>query len=870
MEAIRIEKFSFKYPQGESMALKNLNIEIPMGEFVTVCGRSGCGKTTLLRCLKPELAPFGEKSGKIVFKGENIDEIPKRETAGGIGFVLQDPESQVVTDKVYHELAFGLENLGVQSGEIRARVAEAASFFGIEDWFHKKVAELSGGQKQLLNLASVMVMNPDVLVLDEPTSQLDPIAAEGFIHALKKINMELGTTIIISEHRLEEVFGISDKVIVLDEGEVFAQGTPREVAAQLTQANHPMKKALPTSMRIYGMVDEGKDFPLTAASGKNWLRKYSKAHQVRPWVERKEETPKNMPAAVCLEDVHFGYDKNLDYVLSGLSCKIYKGEIYAILGGNGVGKTTLASLISGNVKANRGRVTQEGGRIGVLPQNPEVLFLKKTVGEDLFDVLNDSLTMEERNAKVKDMADLCGILQVLHRHPYDLSGGEKQRTALAKVLLLDPDIIILDEPTKGFDAHFKEEFAEILKMLKKWGKTIIMVSHDVEFCAHTADRCALLFDGRIVSEDTPDKFFTNKNFYTTAAHRISKGIIKDAVLAKDVAECCGKTVHETPCEIHMPKREIVQSGVMAEETPKPKTSLTSIFTGIMFFAAFLLVHVFFGDRFTDWKGSLISGIEIILCGCGLYGILPQRQKKDEELLAENKKQKLSKRSKLAVLITLTAIPITVLAGMYLFKDRSYYLISVLVILETMLPFFFAFEGRKPKARELVIISILCAIAIAGRNIFYMLPQFKPALAVVIISGIAFGGEAGFLVGAIYAFASNFFFGQGPWTPWQMLATGMVGFVGGIIFHKGLLRKTKANISIFGAASIVIIYGGILNPASAIMFQPQPTWDIIISSCVAGLPFDLVHATSTAFFLWFMGEIMLDKLDRVKKKYGILR
>jgi energy-coupling factor transport system ATP-binding protein len=282
MESYTIKNLMFSYPQQERLVLDDISFSIRKGQFVVLCGPSGCGKTTLLRQLKTVLAPHGDKSGSVFFEGRLLDELNQREQSALIGFVMQSPENQIVTDKVWHELAFGLESLGYDTPAIRLRVAEMASFFGIQGWFYKNVSELSGGQKQLLNLASIMVMQPSVLILDEPTSQLDPIAAADFLSTIGKINRELGTTVILTEHRLEEALPLADRVVVMDEGRIIADGIPKEVGHMLGRENHKMFLAMPVPMRVYAGVPNTFDCPVTVRDGREWLNSFVKIHPLNP------------------------------------------------------------------------------------------------------------------------------------------------------------------------------------------------------------------------------------------------------------------------------------------------------------------------------------------------------------------------------------------------------------------------------------------------------------------------------------------------------------------------------------------------------------------------------------------------------------
>ena len=549
METFAIRSLDFTYPNMKKKALDNIDLCINEGEFVVICGKSGCGKSTLMRHLKTVLTPFGERSGEIYFKGVNLDYVDDRTQSSQIGYVLQSPENQIVTDKVWHELAFGLESLGYDNKTIRLRVAEMASFFGIQTWFMKNVTELSGGQKQLLNLASIMTMQPSVLILDEPTSQLDPIAASEFLKTIKKINDEL-------EHDLEEVFPMADRVIVMNEGKVIIDDEPRNVGSKVKKLNPDMFEAMPTPVKIASLLDSDKS-PITVKEGRKFIDNIYcdyKPKFVRIEDSRDEEDKKfnKNELAVKMKDVWFKYEKDGKDIVKDLSFEVKKGEFFCLVGGNGTGKSTTVSLISGINKPYRGKIELFGKKItgyknkelfnhnlGILPQDPQSLFVKKTVREDLMEILSGrGIKKAEIIEKVEKISKLIEIEDLLEHHPYDLSGGEQQRAALAKVLLLEPQLLILDEPTKGLDAGFKIKFAEILEQLLKREVTIIMVSHDIEFCASFAHKCALFFDGNIVTTNTPNKFFSGNNFYTTVANRMTRQVFENAITCEDVIRLC--------------------------------------------------------------------------------------------------------------------------------------------------------------------------------------------------------------------------------------------------------------------------------------------------------------------------------------------
>ena len=570
MNILEIRDFSFSYPDQEKRALTEISLDIKEGTLNVICGRSGCGKSTLLRQMKSVLAPHGEKKGMIFYKGKPLAELDHRTQSKEIGFVMQNPDNQIVTDKVWHELAFGLESLGYDNATIRLRVAEMASYFGIHRWFYREVKELSGGQKQLLNLAAIMAMHPSLLILDEPTSQLDPIAASDFLETVKKINRDIGTTVIITEHRLQDIIPFADKVFVMDQGKLITEGTPGEIGLELKRREHGMFLSMPVPMQIFASVDSDLACPLTVSDGRMWMQEYLNLHpevvqgtEIREAQEietrgRKQGKNKKEKPAIEVKEVWFRYEKESVDVIRDLSFQVNKGEFYALVGGNGTGKSTTLSLLCRIRAPYRGKIVLDGqdirkfsdrelynGYLGVLPQNPQSLFLKKTVLEDLYSVIGGKKekTSPEYPINMKKEKAIEGIVSLTHleglleRHPYDLSGGEQQRLALAKVLLLRPKILLMDEPTKGMDAEYKEELGEILKKLQQHGITIFMISHDVEFVAEYADRVGLFFEGNIVTSKETREFFAGNSFYTTAANRMARQFFPEAVTGRDVVKC---------------------------------------------------------------------------------------------------------------------------------------------------------------------------------------------------------------------------------------------------------------------------------------------------------------------------------------------
>ncbi len=548
MELLQIENLTFSYPDGEKPALRDVSFGLPEGSFTILCGPSGCGKSTLLKLLKKEISPYGQLSGERLYQGKRYEDTDARVSGSQIGYLAQDPDSQIVMDAVWQELAFAPENLGMKKEAIRARVAEMAAYFGIESWFHKKTTELSGGQKQLLNLASVMTLEPKVLLLDEPTAQLDPIAAGDFFSMIGRLHRELGVTILIAEHRLEEILPMADRVLFLTEGTIGYDGTPDGIGTYLINQNRGMAAGLPASVRLYGLLNESGPTPLSVADGRRLIRHYKNA------VRSVEECPAVADGnpVVLVQEAWFRYGRNGADVLRDACLTVYEGEHYCLLGGNGSGKTTLLSVICGVLKAYAGSVKLFGkpirsirdgernrGTVAMLPQDPKTVFVRDTVREDWeLACKTMGLTGAEQDKAVAAMAERLGIAELLPRHPYDLSGGEQQKAALGKVLLLHPRLLLLDEPTKGLDAAYKSGLKALLRTLTEEGTTILTVTHDAEFAAECADRAGLFFDGTVAVSGPVREVFSQNAFYTTAACRIARGYYDNPITCEELAGLC--------------------------------------------------------------------------------------------------------------------------------------------------------------------------------------------------------------------------------------------------------------------------------------------------------------------------------------------
>ena len=608
MALIRFENVDFTYPGAENKALDNINIEINDGDFVLICGPSGCGKTTLIKQLLPEICPYGHREGRIVYyglandynglahnpnvydgqnKGCDLDELSPRDLARTFGFVGQNPQSQMVTDKVWHELAFGMENIGTTQEIMERRIAEICEFFGMQSWLDKDVASLSGGEMQMVHLASVMVMEPRVLILDEPTGQLDPLAARNFLDMLARINQELGTTIILVEHHLEEAYAMADMVVAMDEASVKCVGNPRDVAGELG-----FRAGLPSALIIAKSVLDGAgekmpvnatyDLPLNVAEGQKWLRRlfdgkisrstYEKVVHTADIqndvsIDKIQKTGSTLDVVLKTQELCFAYDEG-KVVLQDCSFSISRGEIFTLLGGNGTGKSTLLKLLSTTLKPAYGTIEVLGRKLGgfkdsiqlkrkgdktplgyegmvLLPQDPMALFTEITVWDELRESLDGlPYSLDEKDKLVLDMLQQLKLTGYEKRHPYDLSGGQQQMLAIGKLLLLKPQIILMDEPTKGLDYDRKIALGQMITELAADGISFLIVSHDIEFAARFAHRCGLMHDGRIVAVDNAKSFFAGNSFFTTAANRMARRFCPEAVLPEEVIAFCARELEE--------------------------------------------------------------------------------------------------------------------------------------------------------------------------------------------------------------------------------------------------------------------------------------------------------------------------------------
>lgn len=503
--SLTLDAVTFAYPETTEPVLCDCSWEVPSGAFALLVGGTGSGKSTLLSLCRPQISPAGELSGSIIVDGRDVREFSDAESARSIGYVFQDPDNQIVCESVWHEMAFGLENLGTPQDEMRRLVAETSYFFGMEDWFRAQTDTLSGGRKQLLALASTLVMQPRLLLLDEPTAQLDPIAEKNFLHALFRVNRELGCTVVVATHRPQAMIDYATCAYELCDG-------------------HVDKIADMTTLSVRSTLLESESSEGTGV-----------AKPVASSAINKD--------ALAVKGAWFRYDRNASWVLRGLDLRVSTGQVHALVGGNGCGKSTLLSALAGATKLRRGKAKRASASVVLLPQDPRALF----VAETALDELQEGMLSTHDAASVRTVADArafklgraaagvraaksacitetvrtpaeemlhyLGISDCGNLHPYDLSGGQRQLLALGKLLLPGPDILLLDEPTKGLDIEARRTVARVLRDRARAGCAVLMATHDLDFAAQVADVVSMMFDGEIACTQPTDEFFSSNVYY---------------------------------------------------------------------------------------------------------------------------------------------------------------------------------------------------------------------------------------------------------------------------------------------------------------------------------------------------------------------
>lgn len=551
VELIKTVGLNFEYALADHKSLNDVSLSVDSSDFITVAGSSGSGKTTLLRQMKPELWPVGKRTGEIYFEGHKISELSAADSAQNIGMVFQSPDDQLVMDNVIQELAFSLENIGLPASTIQKRISELVSFLGLQDILYENVQNLSGGQKQMVNLAAVLILRPKLLLLDEPTAQLDPIATKDFVSLLKRIHDELGIAIVMNEHVLDDVLPLSNKLWIVKDGELAYSGEVSSVLKQLWD-EPTLRSFVPDVPYIFlntGLTDKMplKQLPLTVVAGRDVLQETQTKFDENLI---QHATHDDADAVAKISHISFEYDKNGYYVLDDVNLTVHQNDWLAIIGKNGTGKTTLLKVMMGLLPARRGSAKLLGKRlkswekdkdtfhkeVAYLSQTPSEYFSYDSITEEYVE-RGKQLELDDPEDAAKRMLEEMTISHIAGQNPHDASGGEQQLIALGLLLLSQPKLLLLDEPTKGLDPIRRMALGRILKNLQTdHGLTIIMVSHDMTFSAKFANQCALLFDGKVVSQDEPHKFFEENFFYTTTINRMLRYQLPDVIDREEVIQ----------------------------------------------------------------------------------------------------------------------------------------------------------------------------------------------------------------------------------------------------------------------------------------------------------------------------------------------
>ena len=928
MALLELKELSFTYP-GESVpALDRLSFRVEESEFVVLSGLSGCGKSTLLRLLKPGLTLGGIREGSILYGG-GIDPEDVRESAARVAYLQQSAEDQIVTDKVWHELAFGLESLGEDSALIRRRVAEVETFFGIEKLHEQETHRLSGGQKQLVSLAALMTLYPKLLLLDEPAASLDPIAAERFLSLLVRLNRELGITVIVAEQRFSQLLPYATKLVVLEKGRSIFCGDPREGGLALDEKKDPFLQAFPSAFRLALALQERSALPFSVQEGRAYVGRIiekrsaenrsieaqsteaqsiegqsseeqsikAKNIEKQSTTQKTEEpqgaVPESMPAAV-VDELSFRYDKNGADILHALSLTIRKGRVTALFGANGSGKTSLLKLIAGVLKPQDGSV-HTSGRCFMLPQEVRLLFSERTVLAQLKAAA--ARIHKDPEAAVREAAGRFQLDGLLSRNPHDLSGGEQKRLGLALVFLRSPELLLLDEPTAGTDVLFQQALKKELQTLRDSGAAIVLVTHDIEFAAEIADDALFLANGELAAEGSARDFLLQNRFYTTEIRRITEGLTEECVTLKEAAGILGGREAE---EAVGTSGEEASAGIpenadaVSKETDRGALPLWRKLLAALFLLGALGVMIYSAasgslSGLSEAGGvtpaglkqlALYGGFSLLLFAAAIVSSVGRSVSKDASKIHDTRFSEVSasgtenrRKSRLSLIVSLVVYLLLIPAALFLFLrffgGRQYYLAAIAILLLAFVPVFFAYEKRRPGARDIALVAALSALAVAGRAAFFMMPQFKPVMAIVIIAGAALGAESGFFTGAVSMLVSNILFSQGPWTPWQMFAMGLIGFLAGCIFHRKAVKPGRFALGLFGALSAILLYGGIMNLSSALIFSTEVlNLSVVLSYYVTGFPMDLIHAAATFIFIFFLSEPLLYRIGRIRNKYGL--
>jgi len=561
MAFIKIKDLSYYYSNTQKPALDNINLGIPEGQFVLIAGGSGSGKSSLARAIAGLIPDFygGHYAGAVSLAGKILRQTDRREIAQMVSMVFQDPESQLVMSNVTQEIVFGMENLGMPNHLMQRRLVEVADSLGLSNCLNRSLPELSGGKKQKVALASALAVQPRILILDEPTSQLDPVASEEIFAMIKRLNEENGITVILVEQRLERCFQLADRILVMDQGKIVSdQHAPDALAYWALQSNSPF---IPPLVRLFAQAGY-PEIPVTVKQGRELLKPYYHYDAQRPnqtdpaGIKRKTEIEpvSREKSLLNIKNLWFTFANGAE-VLKNIDLQLKPGDFTVIMGGNGAGKTTLLKNINGLLKPGRGSVEFRGRdirkstveelakSIAYLAQDPnDYLFLPTVLEELTFNLKNLHLPDEGIIEAVLSKLKLSGRQEV---NPRDMSTGERQRVALASVLVTKPDLLLLDEPTRGLDYQLKSELGAILLQLQQEGTIILMITHDVEFAAEYADNIVLMSAGTIIASGSKYDMLSNSTFYSSQANKLFSDRAEGIVTFKQAQQELDRLIKQT-------------------------------------------------------------------------------------------------------------------------------------------------------------------------------------------------------------------------------------------------------------------------------------------------------------------------------------
>ncbi|MGF2385394.1 ABC transporter ATP-binding protein [Lentilactobacillus otakiensis] len=540
-ELIKVDHLTFTYPDQTTPVIDGVNLVINCGDFVVLAGATGSGKTTLINHFKKELVPNGQRQGKVLIHQQPISDLSKLESAKTVGYVGQNPATQPIMPTVVDELAFALENVGESSAEIERRIAELANYLGLDQLLHQPIEALSGGQLQLVNLASVLILRPEVILLDEPTAQLDPLSTQHFFEVLARIHDELGMTIVLTEHNLGSVLALANRLVLLQNHQIDYDGQPRFGLTKMAD-DSKLKYFVPQVSQIFLGTDSYLDnLPISVAEGQAAIRDWKL--RFNGDLEQNEQT--DLTASILTAtDLTFSFDHQQN-VIDHLDLDLKAGDWLSIVGKNGSGKSTLLSILAGLRVPQHGKAKYDGQvvwkmatlkrnqRISFLSQTPTLQFGASTVGEELTRQAQ-ALQLDFPDKQVKMMIDRLNLTSVINQSPFDLSGGQQQLLGIALALMAEPDLLILDEPTKGLDPYTKHFLGRLLHEINANGTTILVASHDMAFCATYSKHCAFMFDGHLNTVLPTRAFFADNFFFTTPVNRLLRNQVPQAILPRDV------------------------------------------------------------------------------------------------------------------------------------------------------------------------------------------------------------------------------------------------------------------------------------------------------------------------------------------------